>query len=96
MPGSIPARGTTWPVSETGHHETLRTSYSGFESWAGCLIRDEGEMAPRLVWDQETAGSIPATAASSTEVIRLDEEPASKAGAGKLSVVGSSPTASAS
>ena len=30
-----------------------------------------------------------------TEVIRLDEEPASKAGAGELSVVGSSPTASA-
>jgi hypothetical protein len=30
-----------------------------------------------------------------TEVIRLDEEPASKAGAGKSSVVGSSPTASA-
>ena len=60
MPGSIPARGTTWPVSETGHHETLRTSYSGFESWAGYLIRDEGELAPRLAWDQEIAGSSPA------------------------------------
>lgn len=50
----------TRPVSETGHHATLRTSYSGFESWAGYSTRDEGEMAPRLAWDQETAGSSPA------------------------------------
>jgi hypothetical protein len=33
--GSNPVRGTSRPVSETGHHATLRTSYSGFESWAG-------------------------------------------------------------
>ena len=25
------------PVSETGYHQTLRMSYSRFESWAGCL-----------------------------------------------------------
>lgn len=67
MQGSNPARGArsierrnTRPVGETDHHATLRTSSSRFESWAGYLTRDEGEMAPRLVWDQETAGSSPA------------------------------------
>ena len=52
------------PVSETGHHATLRTSYSGFESWAGYLsaitVSERGEVwSSRLAGGREIAGSNP-------------------------------------